>query len=83
MTPFHLRVNGHRDKFVIDKRLLFEKSALSYHNFLNHKDNFNMSNFKLGLVKKANPVNLAREEQRYVDMFRTNVFGINRIEVVR
>ena len=31
VTPFHVRVNGHRSKFVIDKRLIFEHSALSYH----------------------------------------------------
>ncbi len=83
VTPFHVRMNGHRDKFVIDRRLLFERSALSYHNFLDHKDNFSLSNFKLGIVKKVNPVNLNREEQRFIDMFRTDIFGLNRIKVVR
>ena len=28
VTPMHTRMNGHRNKFVIDDRLEFEKSAL-------------------------------------------------------
>ena len=83
MTPFHIRVNGHRNKFVVDNRLLFEHSALSYHNFLKHRENFDISNFKLGIVKKVNPLYLDREEQRFINMFRTDIFGLNRIAVVR
>ena len=33
-----IRMNGHRNKFVIDKRLLFEHSALSMHAFLKHRE---------------------------------------------
>ena len=40
-------------------------------------------NFKLGMVKKVNPINLDREEERFVNLFRTKIFAINRIVVVR
>ena len=36
MTAMNTRMNGHRSHFVIDNRLLFEKSALSMHCFLIH-----------------------------------------------
>ena len=48
----HTRMNGHRNKFVIDDTLEFEKSALSMHCFLVHKNEFSMTYFKLGIVKK-------------------------------
>ena len=80
---FHVRINCHRSKFVIDKRLIFEQSALSYHSFLAPKDNFSMNNFKLVIVKEVNPLNLDREEQRFINTFKTNIFGLNRMEVVR
>ena len=31
VTSMHTRINGHRNKFVIDDRLEYEKSALSMH----------------------------------------------------
>ena len=83
MTPMHIRMNGHRSKFVIDERLLFEKSALSMHCFLAHKSQFSMEFFKLGIVKKVRPVDLDREEEKLIQKFRTNICGLNRIVVVR
>ena len=83
VTPMHIRMNGHRDKFIIDDRLKFEQSALSMHCFLKHKDNFSMSNFKLGIVRKVNPLDLDREEEKFIFNFRTKVLGLNRIVVTR
>ena len=83
MTPMHIRMNGHRSKFVIDERLLFEKSALSMHCFLAHKSQFSMEFFKLGIVKRVRPVDLDREEEKLIQKFRTNICGLNRIVVVR
>jgi hypothetical protein len=83
VTAMNTRMNGHRSKFVIDKRLLFEKSALSMHCFLVHKENFSMEYFKLGIVRKVRPVELDREESRLINKFRTNIWGLNRIVVTR
>jgi len=83
IQEMHCRMNGHRNKFKIDSSLVFEKSALAMHCFLEHKDNFSMSNFKLGIVKKVKPTDLDREETFYINKFRTNIWGLNRISVVR
>ena len=83
VTPFHIRMNGHRDKFLIDDRLKFEHSALSMHCFLNHKDNFDLGIFKLGIVKKVSPLDLDREEEKFIFNYRTKVLGLNRIVVTR
>lgn len=83
VTPMHIRMNGHRSKFLIDGKLLFEQSALSMHCFLVHKEAFGMKNFKLGIVKKVRPVDLDREEDNFISRFRTNIWGINRVVVVR
>ena len=42
-----------------------------------------MSFYKLGIVKKVKPVDLDREEARLIDKFRTKIWGLNRIVVVR
>ena len=52
VTPMHIRMIGHRDKFIIDERLKFEQSALSMHCFLKHNNDFDMGIFKLGIVRK-------------------------------
>ncbi len=83
VTPMHIRMNGHRDKFIIDHRLKFEKSALAMHCFLEHKDKFSMEHFKLGIVKKVRPIDLDREEEKFIFDFRTKVLGLNRIVVAR
>ena len=83
VTPMHIRMNGHRDKFIIDERLKFEQSALSMHCFLKHKDDFNMGIFKLGIVKKMAPLDLDREEEKFIFTFRTKILGLNRIVVTR
>ena len=83
VTPFHIRTNGHRGKFVIDDNKLYQKSALSMHCFLVHKQNFSLDVFKLGIVKKVKPVDLDREESRYTIKYRTKTFGLNRIDVVK
>lgn len=83
VTPMHVRMNGHRGKFKIDENLLFEQSALSMHCYLAHRSQFDMKHFKLGIVKKVRPMELDREEDMFINRFRTNIFGLNRIVVVR
>ena len=83
VTPMHIRMNGHRDKFIIDERLKFEQSALSMHCFLKHKNDFKMGIFKLGIVRKMAPLDLDREEEKFIFTFRTKILGLNRIVVTR
>jgi hypothetical protein len=83
VTPFHVRMNGHRNKFKINSDKSYEKSALSMHCFLKHQSDFNMGHFKLGIVKTVRPIDLDREENKLITKFRTNILGLNRIVVIR
>ena len=82
-TPLHIRFNGHRNKFKIDKELSFEKSALSLHCFLRHKNNFDLGLFNVGIIEQVPAVELDRFEGRYIEQLNTKVFGLNRMAVVR
>ena len=83
VTPFHVRMNGHRSKFKIKSSLVHEESALSMHCFLKHHSDFHMKHFKLGIVKRVRPIDLDREENKLINKFRTNIWGLNRMVVVR
>ena len=78
----HLRFNGHRSKFKTDN-FTYQKSALSQHCFNEHHKQFNLNVFKIGFVKQCQAIDLDREESRYITKFRTRIFGINRIKVIR
>ena len=77
------RMSGHRDKFVIDNDKVYEKSALSMHCYEKHPDKFDLNYFKIGFVKKVNPLDLDREEDITIHKFKTNIWGLNRIKVKR
>ena len=47
-----------------------------------HGEKFDLKYFKLGIVKKARPVELNRQENFYINKFKTNIWGNNRYEVV-
>ena len=83
-SALHIRMNGHRSKFKTDQ-LAFEQSALSYHCFLKHrdKDNFSISSFRIGIVKRVSAMELDRFEEFFIESFGTRVNGLNRIAVVR
>ena len=78
VTPMHVRMNGHRSKFVNDKNK-YELSALSKHAFESHRNDFNMSIVKLGIVKRVGHNDLNREEEFYITKFRANTFGLNKL----
>ena len=42
-----------------------------------------MEHFKLGIVKKVRPLDLDREEEKFIFDYRTKVMGLNRIVVAR
>ena len=70
-------MNGHRNKFVvIDDRLEFKKSASSMYCFLVHKNELNMTYFKLGMVKKVMPVDLDREEDNFITRYQTKIWAL-------
>ena len=79
----HLRFNGHRDCFKIDDCASYSKSALSQHCFDVHPDQMDLSVFKLGIVLRCAAPDLDREENRFVSKFRTNIFGLNRIKIIK
>ena len=81
VTPMHVRMNGHRNKFD-STSLEYEKSALSLHCFMKHKEQFDMKYFKLGIVKRVRPVLLDRVEDFQVNQFRTKIWGLNRYVIV-
>ena len=83
VTEAHTRFNGHRNKFVINDERTYEKSALSQHCYNCHMDNMNLNNFNIGIVKVCKAMDLDREENRYISKFRTDIWGLNRIKVVR
>ena len=82
-TEVRTRFNGHRSSFKIDNINSYTKSALSQHSFDYHPDKFGLEFFKVGFVKQCRAENLDREEHRLISLFRTNIFGINRMKVIR
>jgi len=82
-TETNTRFNGHRSKFKINDCKDYEKSALSQHCYDCHNDAMTLSNFKIGIVKKCKPVDLDREESRFISKFRTDIWGLNRMNVIR
>jgi hypothetical protein len=82
-TETSTRFNGHRNKFKINDDKVYEKSSLSQHCFDCHNDAMTLSNFKVGIVKKCKPCDLDREENRFISKFRTDIWGLNRINVIR
>lgn len=65
-----------------NKTIMHEKSALSMHCFLKHTSEFDLKFFKLGIVKSVPlALNLDREESRFCVKYRTNVWGLNRMDI--
>ena len=61
----------------------YQIGDLSMHCFLKHKNDFKMGIFKLGIVRKMAPLDLDREEEKFIFTFRTKLLGLNRIVVTR
>ena len=53
------------------------------HCFLEHKNQFSMKYFKLGIVKKVRAIDIDREEDKSIQKYRTKLWGLNRIVVTR
>ena len=72
----HERTNTHRRCFTDATK--WEDSALSMHARSKHAEVFDLTNFKITLVKKCSPQRIRREEFKYIDKYRTRTRGINR-----
>ena len=51
------------------------------HCFNKHREDFDLKVFNVGIVKKTQPTALDREEARFCVKFKTNVWGLNRMEI--
>ena len=79
--PAHKRFNGHRACFDLSDPDTIEKSALAEHSFLEHKENFDLNNYKCMIYNRTNPRDLNRHESRLIGSLRTNVLGLNRMNL--
>ena len=81
LQRMHLRINGHRNCFDKDDQEAVEKSALALHAYEKHPDNFDLKNFKFTILDSVSPCSLNRREARAINELRTNVLGLNRMNV--
>ena len=83
--PVHKRLNGHRSCFVKDdlnqEYPQADKSALSLHNQEKHVHNMDLNNFKVAIINSVNPCALDRREASAIGKLRTNVLGLNRMNI--
>ena len=61
----------------------YTKLALSEHCLYKHQNNMKLSVFKLGFVKCFSAIDLDREGNRIVTKFRTDIFGLNRLIIIK
>ena len=66
------RANGHRAKF---NTKYYTKSALSVHMYKDHPQFFDnqLQNFKLGILKTTDPLNLDRCEDFYIELTKAHL----------
>ena len=78
-------MNGHRDKFTMDK---YDKSALSMHIYTDHPDYIGnstydgLSNFNVTILDSVNPSNLRRRESFYIWSTEADIRHLNRYKVL-
>ena len=86
MGPEHIRMNGHRDKFHLEK---YDKSALAMHIFTDHPEcagqlpSEGLANYEVILVETTNAVNLRRREAYYIWITQAELRHLNRYKVSR
>ena len=79
--PLHKRCNCHRSCFKeADNQRA--RSALALHSRKVHNDECSMNDFMFMILSKTTPLNLDRKEQFFIERFRTNTIGMNRMMVV-
>ena len=85
MNEEHIRTNGHRDKFSIEK---FDKSALAMHIYTDHMDHIGscpddgLLNFNIVILEQTSPTNLHRRESFYIWSTEADIRHLNRYKVI-
>ena len=82
-TALHLRFNGHRSCFKTEN-LKFNDSALSYHVYTSHLENFEdkLFNFKIGIVRACSANLLNRLEDYFIFTSKADTISLNRYKVM-
>ena len=82
-TALHIRFNGHRSCFKTEN-LKFNDSALSYHVYTAHLENFGekLFNYKIGIVKSCNASLLNRLEDKFIFSTKADTISLNRYKVM-
>ena len=79
-------MNGHRDKFHIDK---CDKSALAMHIFKDHPDHIGLtpqeglSNYNVAILESTSALKLRRRESYYIWATAANLRHLNRYKILR
>lgn len=73
--------HGHRSCFVADQPDTIEKSALALHAKEKHPNNFDLSIFKFMIRDSVSPRDLSRRESSVIGSLRTDVMGLNRMNI--
>ena len=85
MNEEHIRINGHRDKFTMEK---FDKSALAMHIYTDHMDHVGscpddgLLNFNIVILEQTSPTNLHRRESFYIWSTEADIRHLNRYKVI-
>ena len=76
-----IRTNNHRAKFTLN---YYTKSALSYHMYLDHPQNFDnkLQSYDLGIIKSTSPLDLDRCEDYYIEKTKAHL-SLNRYKVTQ
>ena len=78
-------MNGHRDKFTVDK---FTKSALAMHLYTDHPDHVGnsphdgLANYNVVILESINATNLRRRESYYIWATEADLRHLNRYKVL-
>ena len=82
-THPYKRINGHRSCFVAGDMDTIEKPALALHAAEDsfNIDSFNIDIFNFMILDSVSPCQLNRREQIAIGNLRTNVKGLNRMNV--
>ena len=82
MTEEHVRMNGHRGCFSLDK---FDKSALSMHIYTDHPDKVEvgLNNYNIIILESTNAINLNRRESFFIWSTEADIRHLNRYKVVK
>ena len=69
-------------RYISDLKVI-EKSALAEHNYKKHDSDsdFDLNNYKMMVYNTVNARDLNRQESRLISELRTNVMGLNRMNI--